>query len=382
MATARQIPALDGLRAIACLAVFGVHWQQMTKFTGNAGPFNLKLLLENGNTGVCLFFMLSGFLLALPLWSGELAHTTISPRWAGRYALRRMTRILPAYYICLTALILMGRASGPVDIALHYAMLHNLHEGSIYSISDPFWTLAVQAQFYAVLPVLLLLLSPLASRPRLSFFLLIAAAIGAFLAHQGVMNVFRPAPNQYVVSHSLLAHLPHFLLGMSAAAAYVVLYHPAGSHLGRAMVSEPLFWASVAAIVFILSVPSLDAWLRIPQVSPQAIEDASMIGRYNFPYVPILLAIVILTAPGTVIARQLLDLKPVRWLGAISFGMYVYHLPCLSLVKKWLEKSGESIAQNPWPLAMYGLLLALAVSLASFVLIERPLWNWSRRRTI
>ena len=76
---------------------------------------------------------------------------------------------MPAYYVCLTALIIMGRDGGTVDIALHYAFLHNFSEASIYSINEPFWTLAVQAQFYLVLPVLLLMLAPLAKHRWLTF---------------------------------------------------------------------------------------------------------------------------------------------------------------------------------------------------------------------
>ena len=383
MANARSIPALNGLRAIACLAVFGVHWQQMTQYAAAAGPFNFNLLLKNGNTGVCLFFMLSGFLLAVPFWTGELSQmsASVSPRWAAGYALRRLARIVPAYYVCLTALIIMGRDGGTVDIALHYAFLHNFSEASIYSINEPFWTLAVQAQFYLVLPVLLLLLAPLARHRWLSFNLLIAAAAVTFLSHHVVMKSAAPAPGQHVISHSLLAHLPHFLLGMAAAVFFSMMYDPRRSIQERMLVSEPLFWLSSAGLLCVLAIPGLDAALRIPQVSSAAIDDAGMIGRYNFPYVPLLLAIIILTAPGSLVARRLLELPPIRSLGVISFGMYVYHLPCLAIVKKWLEKGGGSVTQNPRPLAMYGLLLAMVVSLFSYGLIERPLVKWSRKRS-
>jgi len=71
MQSRRYIAGLDGLRALAALAVFGVHFQQITGVAGRVGPFDVQTLLANGNTGVCLFFVLSGFLLSLPFWFGR-----------------------------------------------------------------------------------------------------------------------------------------------------------------------------------------------------------------------------------------------------------------------------------------------------------------------
>jgi len=53
--SSNHIAGLDGLRALACLAVFGVHFQQAVSLQGNIGPFDLARFLENGNTGVALF---------------------------------------------------------------------------------------------------------------------------------------------------------------------------------------------------------------------------------------------------------------------------------------------------------------------------------------
>ena len=54
-----HIAGLDGLRAIAALAVFGVHFGQFTDLNLVAGPFELRSLLENGELGVALFFVLA-----------------------------------------------------------------------------------------------------------------------------------------------------------------------------------------------------------------------------------------------------------------------------------------------------------------------------------
>src|SRR2546430_2063210 len=111
MASCRYIAGLDGLRAIAALAVFGVHLQQMTGLKGSFGPFDVERLLANGNTGVCLFFMLSGFLLSLPFYGSQavLQHGSSGMGWSIGYAIRRIGRIVPVYYLALTALIVMGK---------------------------------------------------------------------------------------------------------------------------------------------------------------------------------------------------------------------------------------------------------------------------------
>ncbi len=64
----KRLPGLDGLRALAALSVFGVHFNQIVQFDCHIGPVSVYRLLANGNHAVSLFFSLSGFLLSLPFW--------------------------------------------------------------------------------------------------------------------------------------------------------------------------------------------------------------------------------------------------------------------------------------------------------------------------
>ena len=73
----RRIEGLDGLRALAALGVFGVHPDQIVRFTGKIGPNELPRLLANGNHGVALFFTLSGFLLSMPFWRARMSRSPI-----------------------------------------------------------------------------------------------------------------------------------------------------------------------------------------------------------------------------------------------------------------------------------------------------------------
>jgi len=390
-----RIPGLDGLRAIACLAVFAVHLQQMTGIGRKAGPFDFKRLLENGNTGVCLLFMLSGFLLSLPFWIPP--RDDAMPRrrgWIGGYTLRRLARIVPAYYLCLTALVLLGRGSGFNDVVLHYAFLHNFTEPTIYSISDPFWTLAVQAQLYVAFAVLMLLLAPLARKRVLVAVLLVLALIAAFAAHAWLMNWAAgarswPLPKQTisptgsVIRVSTLAHLPHFLLGMLASLAFASMSCPGrgaereggggGGGGGASVLAEVAAWAAALGTLYILANPAADDLLRIPS---RAAEE-KMIGRYNFPYVPVLIAVLLVAVPRSRLMRGLLEFSPVRALGVISFGIYVYHLPCLELSRRLL--GSKSSPPPGWmTLAAVGLAVSIIVATVSYVAIERPIARWLR----
>ena len=103
--TGARLRGLDGLRGLAALAVFGVHYNQIVDIDVQIGPFDFYLLLVNGEYGVALFFILSGLLLSQPFWKSVLYHAD----WPNvkTYVIRRLARILPAYYLALTLLIIL-----------------------------------------------------------------------------------------------------------------------------------------------------------------------------------------------------------------------------------------------------------------------------------
>jgi peptidoglycan/LPS O-acetylase OafA/YrhL len=381
-----RVPGLDGLRAVACLGVFGVHFQQITRLSGRIGPLDLQRLLENGNTGVCLFFLLTGFLLSLPTWTVARDFGAPSPpnrRWLGAYIRKRAARIFPAYFLCLAILVIVGGyfrgRHNLINVLLHVTFLHNAAEFSIYGIASHFWALAVIVQFYVVFPVLAAVLRRLVKFRALALTTLFAAGLAAYLAHAGLVHCARmhehdwPLPPSlvrpygYVLTHTLLAHLPHFLLGMLAAGVFVTV--------GRDRSSGPdarlfglAFWLAAGLMALILSVPELDDWLSIPY------------GRYNLPYVPVLAAALVVCAPYSTSASAVLTFAPVRLLGTISYGVYIYHPPCLSLVASEMRKVGLTAGEN-WALfGMAGLALTVAVAAVSYVLMERPILGWAKGR--
>lgn len=372
------IAGLDGLRALACLAVFGVHFQQTVSLQGSIGPFDLARLLENGNTGVALFFALSGFLLSMPFWR-SLERSEPVPRWR-TFWLKRAARILPAYFLCLTLLIAHNRlweqTGESTNILSHYLLLFNYSSQYIYSINPPFWTLAIEVQFYALLPLIFLFVAAFPRRARMP--VVAGLAVLAYVAHLGVIQCAScqawwpwsghgdPAQNP-VFTLSLLAHLPHFLLGVLGGGAYSPLKAASGRHFFAVQgTTEAIFWIAAGALFVTLATP-LDALFTIP------------FGRYNLPLVPILLTVIVLTASYTVFAKALLDLAPVRWIGQLSYGVYIYHLPALNLVGRYMQRVGLTVKEHWLILLAAALALTLVAAAVSYYLLERPVLRRARR---
>ncbi|MCP4451492.1 MAG: acyltransferase family protein, partial [Planctomycetes bacterium] len=101
-----HLPGLNGLRALAALSVFGVHFNQIVQLDWQIGPFNIYTLLANGKHAVSLFLSLSGFLLSLPFWNRLVSGKPLPS--IRDYLIRRLIRILPAYYVVLTVLVLLS----------------------------------------------------------------------------------------------------------------------------------------------------------------------------------------------------------------------------------------------------------------------------------
>ena len=379
--SSNHISGLDGLRALACLAVFGVHFQQSVSLQGSLGPFDLARFLENGHTGVALFFTLSGFLLSIPFWR-SLERAEPVPRWR-TFWLKRAIRILPAYFLCLTMLVAHNRLWEQTgeghNILLHYMLLFNYSPQYIYSINPPFWTLAVEVQFYALLPLIFLVIAAFPRRAQLAVVagLAVLAYVTCLWTIQcGSCREWWPWSGQNdptqnpVFTHSLLAHLPHFLLGVLGASVSAIFRAMSSRHFFAVQgAAEVLFWVATVVVLVILATP-LDTELAIPY------------GRYNLPFVPVLLALIVLSTSYTVLARALLELTPVRWIGQVSYGVYIYHLPILNIVARYMGTAGLEAKEHWRILLAAALALTLTVAAISYHLVERPVLLAMRRHMI
>ncbi len=365
-------PALDGLRAIAVLLVFFAHY---------AG-------FHPGILGVDIFFVLSGFLI-----TGLLFDAVDKPRRYRNFYARRTLRIFPLYYGLWLALLLLTpalhlvwepvNALWPAYLGNYIPLLTALHPGlggpaplhlirSFASAQDDghlhllftghFWSLCVEEQFYLVWPWVVFTI-----RDRRRLLALCAAVVVASPFVRWALTAVL-SPDLFGALHVLTPlRLDHFLLGGWAA---LVLRGPAAGTLHRA--GPALLWTGVGLV---LATAGLYRYTH-PGLAEGAFASEQWLLRYGFSMTGLLaLGLILVCLDRGHWLTRLLRLSPLRGLGRISYGFYVFHDlfhgPYLHIARA---------LKLPLP---FGLVIplagTLAVSLLSYTALERPMLRLKTR---
>lgn len=219
-----KLGAINGLRGIAILAVIYHHL-----FSGFTGPGfgkidfgTLPVLplspLANGWLGVNLFFVLSGFVLALPYFSGQ--RTMANRSDAGDYYRRRAARLLPLYYFCVLVSIIF--VAKPLD---HREFLYEamIMAGVLFNFTTDMWfprpnwvlwSLGIEIWFSLLFPLILVAVERYGIR-RVLWVTLIGALICRILGNAPAFDIGNPYLNP--LKDSLIGRLDDFVVGMYAA---------------------------------------------------------------------------------------------------------------------------------------------------------------------
>jgi peptidoglycan/LPS O-acetylase OafA/YrhL len=131
---------LDGLRAFACLLVVAFHLHTVSGVS--FGP--LDPVIRGGDSGVWLFFALSGYLLYKPFVRG--------PVDLVGYGLKRAGRILPGYFVALIGLTVLTGSRLPIDHPLPYLTISSAYDIPLRGFLGNAWTLSAEILFYVTLP--------------------------------------------------------------------------------------------------------------------------------------------------------------------------------------------------------------------------------------
>lgn len=359
----------DSLRAIAALSVLVFHvagWSGVSLQTWY-GAFTSKL-----GHGVTLFFLISGFLLyrphAVAVLGGPRAPST------GDYALRRAFRILPAYWVALTLLALWPGLKGvfTANWWVFYGLLQsNRLDWSMQGIGVA-WSLSVEAGFYLLLPLVAVVLAragrSLRPHGRLKLQLLGLAALG-------VGSVMFRATLHRSGDLGLASSLPSNLFGFVAGMALAVLSawfqgREREWWAARFVADHPgLCWA--LALASFCAVSLSPAFPRPFSGKPQStLAFAAEAPILSWVALLVMLPAVFGERAGG-LPRQVMRTRPLLWVGKISYGVFLWHLPLVEALQR------RAFAGFPPLLAFLGLAAvivpaALALGWLSWRLVEAP----------
>lgn len=359
------IPALDGLRAVAVLLVMLFHsWYKGPGLALQPGQEAQSMWLWSAHTGVHLFFVLSGFLLFLPYaeWIFGLKSRPSAPK----FYRRRVLRVGPAFWLSLTILFL----AGPITLLrlghalLHSVFLFNLVPWSSVQFNDVFWTMAIEVQFYACLPLIAMAAYRVARRwgPATAMAVVLLGGTAASMVSGLLALRFRPLGlitwglvGRYSLSLSLMV----FAIGISASFAYTYVTKVARVETRRLRL--PAWTLILGGLVLALAIVFIP---RIHDLAPNGGSNELLMG---WAYGAILLGTVL----GAGSIRRIFESPVLRFIGLISYSLYIWHTVVYGVFASHLDFLPTPAERV---LAGFALMLLAAVPVAyvSFQVAERP----------
>lgn len=386
-----RLLGIEGLRGVAALLVLFRHVGQHTTdqdLTGVVGRFSV--LAEHGLT---LFFVLSGFLLFRPFAAAVLDGDPLPSM--REYARNRALRIVPAYLVIfvLVALVFgmaytegapglagydtIGRLTDPTAIALNLLLLQTYVPGYIITGIGPAWSLTTEVAFYLALPFLALLSYRLGARmsrraavmvpPALFIGVGTVVTVAVAFMKRG-MSTAQSVQFSWgqtwtaVLDRSLLSHADLFGWGMAAAVLVELLRR--GEFRGITAATRAVLLVAAAVLLLPVAAASPVGGLTVGVAASLA-----------------LIAVVLPAGGGqtSVLARRL-EWAPMRYAGLVSYSFYLWHLPVIF----WLREHDATAGQDTRGLVVTTLVavaITLALSSATYWLVERPALN-AKRRTL
>ena len=331
--TRPRYEAFDGLRGIACVLIVCLHvWMYTDANYPKPGRTDLlDRVVGEFRVSLIFFFVLSGFLLALPWAAGRTPDLR-------RYAARRFARVVPGYWLALagSSLLLQGTEHGRAielhDLPKFIVFIPNLFEETRNQLDPPMWSLHVEVSFYIVLPLIGYALLK-AKRPLVTVCGTLIAA-GLVWTAAAVLQGWAPE-----VTWTLPTYIGVLTCGVLAA----VLAQ-----------RKPPRLVGAAGVLIVLA----NSWWHSDGTGTLGHVVGDLPAGIGFA--------LILWALAYRESRVLAS-KPVVWLGTVSYGVYLWHMPVLY----WLGLN-ERLPERFAPAIVWILPVTFALAALSFYLVEKP----------
>jgi peptidoglycan/LPS O-acetylase OafA/YrhL len=341
-------PALDGVRALAVLAVMAYHY-----------PY---VWAKGGFLGVDAFFVLSGFLItSLLVLEWQKAQSIALVAFWGR----RIRRLLPALLLVILFVAIYGWIAVPPDqldrlrndglAGLFYVanwrfIIAGQSYFDLFTSPSPFrhlWSLAIEEQFYLVWPLVVFgCLRVARGKLRVLVGVCVAGVIGSVILMSVLFDEGDPSRAYYGTDSRA-----HTLLVGCLLALLLLRWKPTSRQMK----------VGVQALGVVGGLFAIWSWNQIGDIDPGYYGIGSLV--YAIAIAAVILAAV---QPGRGPLRSPLSWRPLRWIGTISYGLYLWHWPINIWLVHWRIGFGGS-AQNALRLAV-----TFAFATASYYLVERP----------
>jgi peptidoglycan/LPS O-acetylase OafA/YrhL len=377
-----RFPHLDALRALGATMVVATHVGFQTARTIE-GPFSATL--ARLDFGVALFFVLSGFLLFRPV--AHAAAVGLSRPDTRTYLRRRAVRILPAYWLAVAlALVLLPQndGSGPATWGRHVFLVQIYRAGWQRHGLTQTWSLCTEVAFYLLLPLLaVLVLGRVGARwrPRRAAAVLVGLVLLSLGWH--LLAVRWSGLDPRTAGQWLPAYLSWFAAGMLLALAHTEVTIGPRAKVTATGWRLPLRMAESPGACWVMAV-AVFAIATTPLAGPRSLEALPTAGQSVMKNLLYVTAAVLLVLPAVFPPRgarglHVLRSAPLRWLGQVSYGIFLYHLVVLELLVRWRH---QALFTGSW-VELFLLTWTLSVGLAalSYYALERPLLRRAHRRT-
>ena len=354
------IPALDGLRALAVIAVLLYHADQGW--------------IPGGFLGVDVFFVISGYLITCLLLSDWQQHGGVGLK---RFWYRRARRLLPALFTMLFVVSLyailflpdvLDQLRGEVMAALFYVEnwflifrdLSYFQGAGRPPLLQHVWSLAVEEQFYLFWPLILVLVLSVWGKSRRA--LLVGVLIGVAVSTIEMAVLYHPYQDSSRVYYGTDTRVAALLLGAALAFVWAPwrLVGKTGRRAGMVLDIVAVFSGFVLFWMF-LNVQYFDTWLYR--------------GGFLVAAIVSVLLIAATVHPASRFVPWLLGFGVFRWIGVRSYGIYLWHWPIYMVTRPHSD-----ISLTGLPLLILRLTLTFAAAAVSYKYVEEPIRHGALER--
>jgi peptidoglycan/LPS O-acetylase OafA/YrhL len=322
-----QIKALDGLRGVAALLVMLSHFNLVVpRFLHGAAH-------ESGHAGVMIFFILSGFLMG-QLYLGA----PPGGRAVAQFLVRRGARVIPLYLAVILACLVVAQIEPDRAWVYSLSRWETLLSHLLLIRGDGvLWTVPVEIQFYLLVPLIWL---AFARAPRATIIGIMVAIAAIYLARLAYVP-----PDRSIIAR-LMVGLPYFLAGLV---------------LSRCI--TPTVGGRGWDVAFVAAAGSL--LLLYPNLVPQAVLGG--VDHWLNPVSLLLVALLLIASLRSRLAEHLLGSPPLRFLGQISYGIYLLHFVAIMNLSRF-----ATLYPKTYLLLALCLVVVIAAATLAHILIERP----------